>query len=136
MAYKNRWNSYSDNFGHHEPCAYGNRRRMGERTNISKGGSISVPSYGNSRQNRGTNNAKKLGSVERVRRRKRMKKSREYRYVVRQLRACSPACTVQQKNREGNQPSHFGRGLINQFQMGVPNGELVVMYTTSSYHMY
>ena len=135
MAYKNRW-TYSDNFGHHEPCAYGNTRRTGERTNISKGGSISVPSYGNSRQNRGTNNAKNLGSVERVRRRKKMKKSREYRYVVRQLRACNPACTVQQKNREGNQPSHFGRGLINQFQMGVPNGELVVMHTTSSYHMY
>ena len=35
---------------------------MGERTNISKDGSISVPSYVNSRQNRGTNNAKKLGS--------------------------------------------------------------------------
>ena len=63
MAYKNRWNSYSDNFGHHEPCAYGNTRRTGERTNISKGGSISVPSYGNSRQNRGTNNAKNLGSI-------------------------------------------------------------------------
>ena len=79
-------------------------RRTGERTNISKGvGSISVPSYVNSRQNRGTNNAKNLGSVERVRRRKKMKKSREYRYVVRQLRACSPACTVQQKNGEGNE---------------------------------
>ena len=120
MAYKNRW-TYSDNFGHHEPCAYGNTRRTGERTNISKGGCISVPSYGNSQQNRGTNNAKNLGSigllfcvtadrmaknflgsVERVRRRKKMKKSREYRYVVRQLRACNPACTVQQKNREGN----------------------------------
>ena len=36
---------------------------MGERTNISKDGSISVPSYVNSRQNRGTNNAKKLGSI-------------------------------------------------------------------------
>ena len=83
-----------------------------------------------------TERRKKFGSIWRVRRGKKNEKSREYRYVERQLRACSPACTVQQKNREGNQPSHFGRGLINQFQMGVPNGELVVMHTTSSYHMY
>ena len=60
---------------------------------------------------------------------RRNEKSREYRHV-------EPVCTVQQKNREGNQHSHLGRGLINQFQMGVPNGELMVMYTTSSYHMY
>ena len=130
-------------------------RRTGERTNISKGvGSISVPSYGNGRQNSGTNITKHLGSIgfllcycrqngennygsmERVRRRKKNEKSREYRYVERQRRVCSQVCTVQQKNREGNQHSHFGRGLINQFQMGVPNGGLVVMYTTSSYHMY
>ena len=140
MTYKNSWDSCSDNFGHHEPCAYGNTRRMGERTNISKGGSISVPSYGNSRQNRGTNITKHLGRIRAplvlLPTERRNEKSREYRHVERQRRVCSPVCTVQQKNREGNQHSHFGRGLINQFQMGVPNGELVVMYTTSSYHMY
>ena len=117
-------------------------RRTGERTNISKGvGSISVPSYGNSRQNSGTNITKHLGRIRAplvlLPTERRNEKSREYRYVERQRRVCSPVCTVQQKNREGNQPSHFGRGLINQFQMGVPNGEFVVsLCTTSSYHMY
>ena len=151
--HRKSWDPWSDHFGQHGPCADGNTRRMGERTNISKGGSISVPSYGNSRQNSGTNITKHLGSIglllcycrqsgqiffgsiERVRRRKKNEKSREYRYVERRRRVCSPVCTVQQKNREGNQHSHFGRGLINQFQMGVPNGELVVMYTTSSYRI-
>ena len=65
-----------------------------------------------------------------------MKKSRENRYVERQRRACSPVRTVQQKNREGNQRSHFCSGSINQSQMGVVNGELVVMCATSSYRMY
>ena len=115
-------------------------RRTGERTNISKGvGSISVPSYGNSRQNSGTNITKHLGRIRAplvlLPTERRNEKSREYRYVERQRRVCSPVCTVQQKNREGNQHSHFGRGLINRFQMGVPNGGLVVMYTTSSYHV-
>ena len=101
---------------------------MGERTNISKSvDSISVLSYGNSRQNSGTNITKQLGSigpllcycrqngekvlgsVEPVRRRKKNEKSREYRYVERQRRACSPVRTVHQKNREGNQHSHFSR---------------------------
>ena len=76
---------------------------MGERTNISKGvGSISVPSYGSSRQNRGTNITKPLGSIGRVRRGKKNEKSTEYRYVERQRRACNRVRTVQ-KNREGNQ---------------------------------
>ena len=115
-------------------------RRTGERTNISKGlGSVSVPSYGNSRQNSGTNITKHLGRIRAplvlLPTERGNEKSSEYRYVERQRRVCSPVCTVQQKNREGNQPSHFGR-VINQFQMGLPNGELVVMYTTSSYHMY
>ena len=39
----------------------------------TKGGSISVPSYGNSRQNRGTNITKYLGSIGRVRRAKKKK---------------------------------------------------------------
>ena len=113
---------------------------MGERTNISKDGSISVPSYGNSRQNSGTNITKHLGRIRAplvlLPTERRNEKSREYRHVERQRRVCSPVCTVQQKNREGNQHSHFCSRSINQFHMGMANGELVVMCATSPYHMY
>ena len=62
--YKKSWDPCSDNFGQHGPCAYGNTRGTGECTKISKSvGSISVPSYGNGRQNSGTNIAEQLGSI-------------------------------------------------------------------------
>ena len=74
-------------------------------------------------------------SIEPVRRRK-LKSPRKYRYVEWQRRAFNPVLTVQQKNREGYQHSHFCSRSINRLYMGMTNGELAVMYATISYHTY
>ena len=60
----------------------------------------------------------------------------KYRYVEWQRRACNSVLTVQQKNREGYQHSHFWGRSINRLYMGMANGELAVMYATISYHTY